>query len=441
MKRINFFVMFLLIITLLTGCCKKCCNYLVIDIQKLHDKVYVPSVFQNKELKNSTVLYVDRSTCVINAVKDPNSILTKLKSFLSVVTDELVMIEGNNFRAIQLPSSSTDKIQEIWGNLNEIENEDIPFTEIKEAVKKICNSNQQAILITDSEYYTNGHISDAPFMYAGFKEWLKNGHCVYIIIEPYDENGHGFFKKRFYYCFTDEGLENPISKKIESEISKIKDSEFSTFKLTNSDLFVQKEEYEKEIVDENLTYTVEEKNGFQLVTIDDPWDAIREFVLKLDEYGNLIDGETPLPIIRNLIFVDGENFLIDEIKIVATNITTQYQAIEDSLITPNIIDMSEAFTLDKNDLKNKKLSVFVNDKIFNYLNDEDGNLIRLDFVVKEARIRNYDEQMFIWKSQTNNEDADCIKNSIEYLLIDKEIVPTTKDRRIIHTIFLKTECY
>jgi hypothetical protein len=104
--------------------------------------------------------------------------------------------------------------------------------------------------------------------------------------------------------------------------------------------------------------------------------------------------------------------------------------------------MSVGFKLDKDLMKENKLNVFLTDKVFGFLKDEyGGNLIRLDFVVTEASIQNYEADMFSWPSLQNKEDAICVSKSIENVLNDLEIVPTSKDRKVIHTIFIKTEAY
>ena len=73
------------------------------------------------------------------------------------------------------------------------------------------------MLLTDGEYYqkniAGGGISD-PYMANAFKQWLKKGHDIYILAEPYLEGPQKYNKKRFYFLFTDSRLESNIYKRI-----------------------------------------------------------------------------------------------------------------------------------------------------------------------------------------------------------------------------------
>jgi len=434
---------------LFAGCGPSCFD---IDVKVLQEGIYEPAAAKYESLEQSVVLYIDHSTCVIDAVKNTNSVLTHLIPNLSVFTDELVLIKGSLLDEMQLKASSkTDKITEVWSILKGIR-EDVPYAEIKDAVKKICASNQQAVLVTDCEYFVDGRPSDAPYMSAGFKEWLQKGHSIHIVVEPYKEmyNNKLCDKKRFYFFFTDDRIKAPISDLILSELSDIKDSGiFSTFKLTNSDIFVQSPK--DDFVSEDLTFNAEYKAGFEFISIDDKWNVIQEYVMKLDKYGEPVQGEEPVPLIKNLSFNDGKNYRIEDVEIVATNITEQYLSADceaaESLkldckeIEPNNTDMSEGFRLDKQALQSKKINVFLTDKIFNHLTDKYCNLIRLDFTVTKAKIQNYDADMFSWQSLYDDTKAVCVAKSIENVLRDTEIIPMNKDRRIIHTVFIKTEAY
>jgi hypothetical protein len=252
-----------------------------------------------------------------------------------------------------------------------------------------------------------------------------------------------FDKKRFYLFFTNDRMEAPISYTMLNEIEPfLQNSLCKLFKMTNSDIFVKREG--KNMVAEELTFTVEDNIGFEFISIDDSWDAIREYVMKLDKYGELLPEEEPTPLLKNLVFNDGENYIVNDIKIVATNITSSYLSLDDNTITPKDIDMSEGFTLDKNALKNHQLNVMLTDKIFkdNRLTDEyGGNLIRLDFVVTQVGLQSFNPDIFTWQSLWNKDKAICVSKSIENVLSDIKIVPTNKDRKVIHTVFLKTESY
>lgn len=203
------------------------------------------------------------------------------------------------------------------------------------------------------------------------------------------------------------------------------------------------------MVDSNLAPTVENLQGFDFVEISDDWKSISEFVMAIDENGNAIEGQNALPLLKDIEFIEGENYIINDIDIVATNITSQYKALDDTTIARKDIDMSECFRLDKKALKDNKLNVYLTDKIFDsdkeYITDPNGfggNLIRLDFVIKTVGLKpNFNFDMFTWQSLWSPDKATCVAKSIDNVLHDIEIAPTANDRKTIHTVFLKTEVF
>jgi hypothetical protein len=164
--------------------------------------------------------------------------------------------------------------------------------------------------------------------------------------------------------------------------------------------------------------------------------------MKLDKYGNPLPEEKPVPLIKNLVFNDGENYIINNVEVVATNITSQYIALEDSTVIPSDIPIPDGFILDRQALQENRLEVMLTDKIFNYLtNPFGGNLIRLDFVVTHAELKSFDSSLFTWSSLFYNDSAICVSKSIDNALRDINVVPMSRDRKIIHTVFIKTEAY
>jgi hypothetical protein len=119
--------------------------------------------------------------------------------------------------------------------------------------------------------------------------------------------------------------------------------------------------------------------------------------------------------------------------------------LEDNTITPKNVDISEGFRLDKKALQNHKLNVLLTEKIFDYLSDEDGFggiLIRLDFVVTQVGLQpNFNYDMFTWQSIYGSDKATCVAKSIDNVLRDIDILPTCNNRKVIHTVFLKTQAY
>lgn len=437
MKNIHY----LISIILLAGCSvlNKGCSckpeIFEVDNQILRNKIYNPTAVKYESLQQSTILYLDHSTCVIDARQNLKSAFNALRPQLGQYSDTLILIKGDVFETVPL-NRSNNKVFEVLQTIQK----DIPHADILKAVEQICNDNQQSILITDCEFFRDGLVHDQdPYLSEPFKNWIKKGHSIYIIVEPYLEKNSP--KKRFYYFFTNDRMQAPISHNMLNEIQPfLNDGSCKMFELTNSDILIQGEK--NKIVADELTFSVKDTTNFDFVEIDDSWDAVLKYVMNLDEHGELISGGIPVPLIKNLSFKNGKNYIVKDVQIKATNITTQYVSLVDSTITPQTIDMSEGFKLDKELMKENKLNVFLTDKVFQYLTDDyGGNLIRLDFEVTEAGLQNYEANMFSWPSLHSNEDAICVSKSIENVLRDLEIVPTSKDRKVIHTIFIKTAAY
>lgn len=438
MSKMYLFFASILLAILFNSCGSK---YLQVDKQVLQTKIYDPTAIKYQSLQQSTVLYLDHSTCVIDAVQN-SEVFKAVRPNLGQYCDTLRLIKGDSFESIPL-NRKENKVSEVLETINT----DISFADIRSAVFNICNDNQQAIIISDCESYANGRFLDLePYMSEPFKIWLSKGHSIYIITEPYQEKykGRTYDKKRFFIIFTDDKLQAPISNVIKAEIQGLMENGVCTwFKMTNSDISI--ESPKSDMVNPNLTFNVDYLNGFEFISIDDSWEAIREYVMKLDKYGEPIPEEKSEPLISNLILVNGENFKINDIQVEATNITSKYLALEDSSVTANEINISDGFVLDKVALKSNKLNVLLTDKIFteSYLLGKEygGNLIRLDFVITQIELNPYESNVFEWQSIWSTNNAICVSKSIDNAIRDVNVIPTSPNRRVIHTIFIKTESY
>lgn len=442
MTRLFAFIASTCLLIILSGCESK---YLEVDEDILQSRFYEPYITKYVGLQQSTVLYLDHSTCVIEAVRN-SEVFRRLRPDLGQYCDTLRMIKGDSFESISL-NREDNRVSEA---LETIET-DIPYADIRKAVFDICNDNQQAILISDCESYANGRFLDLePYMSEPFKNWLADGHSIYIITEPYTEkhNGNTYEKKRFYIVFTDDRMKSSISNIINPRVNElVSEGVCSWFKMTNSDIRVQVGK--SDLISQDLSYDVKYYNGFEYIEIDDSWDDIRRYVMRLDKYGEQIPDEKPEALVRNIRFSNGENYIIKNIDILATNITSKYIALSDSTMSEQSIDMSNAFMLDKEALKRNIIDVLVTDKIFTdgYLMGKEygGNLIRLDFVIPDnnqsVHLKEYDSSVFQWQSVWVPETAICVSRSIDNALRDANVVPSSPNRRVIHTVFIKTSYY
>jgi len=421
-------------------------NYLEVDTKTLQTEIYEPTAVIYPGLEPSTVLYLDHSTCVIDA-RSNSQVFKALRPNLGQYCDTLQLIKGGEFEAIPLDRQA-NKVSEVLETIKD----DISFADIRKAVFQICNGTQQAILISDCESFANGRFLDLePYMSEPFKDWMEKGHAIFVITEPYQEKYKGkvYDKKRFYFIFSDDRIVAPISHNFIGEIQGLlQNGACSLYKMTNADILVQSPK--SEMIADDLDFQVEYGNGYEFVEISSDWDVIREYVMKLDEYGEPLlndDGTAPaapVALLKNFTFNDGENYTIEDVQIVATNITATYVALDDSTASAGETNISDAFKLDENALKNHNLTVMLTEKIFTsgYLSDEfGGNLLRLDFVITYAGLKPFDNTAFEWQSIWSPNTAICVSKSIDNALRDINVVPTCPNRRVIHTVFLKTESY
>lgn len=163
------------------------------NLEKFHSAYFMKGI--NSIKCDNLALYVDYSTCTamgqnspffqalipcwVNAAKDYYSIKG------SVITKE----EENTYSLLR--------------SINEVN-----FADIRTAINRMSKSDSESVLLTDGEYYmpsiAKGNVNN-PYMADAFKDWLKKGHDIFFLTEPYVEsnNGHNYNKKRFYIIFTD----------------------------------------------------------------------------------------------------------------------------------------------------------------------------------------------------------------------------------------------
>lgn len=435
----------IIIVAVIISRCKSNSNFEISfeEVSNIHKRSITD---RESSLGQKTVLYLDHSTCVIDAVNNSKVWKAVFPNFTEY-SDELVLIKGSDIDKWErvVLDRKDNKIGTALARIKV----DIPWAGIQQAIKEIVNGNNQAIIVSDFEGFDGGagsiltkSMDDRPWLSFELKTWLQKGFSIYIITEPYKEiyNGELVDKKRFYFIFTDDKLEAPISSNVKSEISRlINDNTCQFFKLTNSDISVTSPK--KDMTVDDLDLSVDYGKGFELISIENDWDDIREYVMKLDEYGESLPGEDKQPLIKNIRINNGFNYKVEDIKIVATNIT-------DDIIKKNKIisgnDISSAFEVDRKALKNNVINIYLTEKIFDndFINDTyEGNLIKIDFLINSVNIQPYDEKIFQWLSLYRNDTAICVSKSIDNAIRDIDVIPSNPKRRVIHTVFLKTASF
>jgi len=430
---------FLLLLLFGYGCSRP--PELEISFDQIKTSFEKSKAMDKEVLGQKTVLYLDNSTCVIDAVNNSNVWKAVFPNFTQY-TDELVLLKGSELERTELERDE-NKVETALKRIDK----DYPWADIDKAVQEIVKGNNQAILVSDFEAFDGGtgtltsKTRDlVPYLSPWLKIWMERGFSIYIITEPYKEsyNGRLVDKKRFYFIFTDDKLEAPISANVQSQIDHlINNGTCQLFKMTNSDILVVSPD-ENEMISNELGFELTKGSGFDFISIEDSWDDIRTNVMKLDEYGEPVSGEKKQHFVKNFKLNHGVNYKVENIKVIATNITADFVALKKGK------DISAAFVVDENALKKNLINVYLSDKIFtdDFINAEHGgNLIRLDFVIDQVSVPLYDKTIFEWVSLYKNETAICISKSIENALTDLNVIPSNEKRKLIHTVFIKTSSY
>ena len=179
-------------------------NGYVDNLEKFHSAYFMQGITGIKYDK--LALYVDCSTCIAMGQQSPffQSLIpcwvNATKEYYSIKGSEIVKEEDDTFSLLR-------SIKEV------------NYADLKTAVEMMAKSDHESVLLTDGEYYqqsiAKGNINN-PYMANAFKEWLKKGHDIYFLTEPYVEsnNGQCFNKKRFYILFTDTRLKGNIYDRI-----------------------------------------------------------------------------------------------------------------------------------------------------------------------------------------------------------------------------------
>jgi hypothetical protein len=268
-----------------------------------------------------------------------------------------------------------------------------------------------------------------------------------VVIENYKENykGKSCDKKRFYFFFTDDKLKDNIY----SEVSKAENfnaAGVSFFSLNNSDATIIRN---INSVDDQLEFTVDTSGIFDFIKIDSPWSDIKQFVQyaqdeeeeseKENEHGPSYNGHHLFKDIK-IKSKDLANFKIEDIDLKAYNYTDVYL---DSTQTNNLVkEITKGFILDNETFKKAgDISIKISDDLGQYLETDKENLIRLDIVLKEIKLKPVPTDLFTWKSINKATDNVSVYESVKQSLDNPDTNPMKQNNGIIYTVFIKTAEY
>lgn len=309
-----------------------------------------------------------------------------------------------NFYAIK-GSSITREAGDVAELLSGVRNYENP--DLTGALNKIVNANNEAILITD------GEVADpsSPYMKEAFKTWLMKGHDIFIMSEPYFENGAVSAKKiLFYIIFYDAKMDKNFFEYVKKtakishypKISKLNLSVTPTVKGTHGG-HSDPNSYVQAMVTRKGDMEVQEwSTGWQ--------DKIERFILNAKDGGNK-DFD------NGAVLIDGlqlEKKSVAGIKINAVNMkvyninseyTDFYNAKKTEEEIDSVIDLDEVedfMVLDQKAFeRNGYMKVFFDKKNYNNrcLNGTPYNYFKIDFYVAEIQ-----ENMEQYRAQLEFDD-------------------------------------
>lgn len=238
------------------------------DIPEFHMTYFMDGI---QGMDSTLNLYVDYSTCIAMGQQSPFfqalvPTFTKAANYYSIKGDSIAKESG-----------------EIYSMLKSIQ--EVNYADIKTAAETIAKGNQQAVLLTDCEYFqpsiAQGHVND-PYLADAFKTWLLKGHDIYILAEPYQEPNHGkvFNKKRFYVIFTDNRMPGNVYDRLMANVDLTRYPEISQFHLAASHPQMMGEGATSK---PNINLSVDGLKGygfFEMQTWQLDWENIQKMVME-----------------------------------------------------------------------------------------------------------------------------------------------------------------
>lgn len=435
------------------GCvlfCSSCCTYSSSApddkyLSDFHNKYFQYTGNESILNENDLSLFVDYSTCITLGQHSPffqslvPSFVAATKHYYSIKGDKIV--EEQNINVFQALSNIVE----------------VNYADLKQAANLIVNGNSEGVLLTDGEYYqkniAGGGISD-PYMANAFKQWLKKGHDIYILAEPYLEGPQKYNKKRFYFLFTDRRLEENIYKRI-CETTKLENyPDVEMFHLSASHPTIMAENGKSKI---NEIISASNKN-YGLYEIQDwpvDWKTIEGYIMgAVDEstgeplqYGNpVISG---LSVDRNSY----GGFRISDISIKVYDINADYYNFYTATEAPTGLNLSSisltesvnAFVYDKEEFnKHGNINIYFDVPMWNpsFLSSKPFNFTKIDINVSDVEnvFDNYEEMFNFDAIGLPGKQNTSVSESVKQALFDKDIQNMMKNANL-YTIYIKSNKY
>lgn len=375
-------------------------------------------------------MYVDYSDCMTTATQ--SQYYTSVQPAIIACNPNYYSIKGNVIKF------ETDDKMKVHRLLNTITNVD--YSNIKGAVDSIIARKNEAILITDGEFYQKGIGANLnnPYLADEFKEWLTMGYDIYIYSEPYTHQG--YTKNRYYMLFTDHALENNIQQIFSRNAPEQADVKMvHLYSGTPTVKFADESgvQYNDNMLIEKNTDNIKHKYEYHLS--DAKWDDIYEYILKneYDDNGNEIKGGSYVLKGITTSIAEEDAYRPAQLELKCYEISNEYYAWKTSLPAP----MKNMFIIDEEAWENGDIVVKMHPAFSaETLTGTEGNLIRVDICVKQSKENfiNNPEIGGNFKFDSPYGYNTSVYESIKQTLLDPAISPENSGNPIIYTIYLST---
>ena len=391
-------------------------------------------------LSEDVSLYIDYSTCVAEA-KNSNFFKATHPSIVDC-SPVFYSIKGSCI------SKETDNRQKVYNLLSDIH--EVNHADIKGAVNQIVNANNQAVLITDGEYYMEGSVRDNlnnPYLSEDFRVWLNKGHDIYFYCEPYLESNK-FNKYRYYILFTDDDIYDNINDRFSRSCSA-EDYGVTMFHLSDGQLRIYMDENYPVI---NATVSPSENtkidNGVDVQEYYTSWSDMTKF---------MTDGDIDYTYILRGLYVnnnEANSYKITKVKPVVYQLYPEYEAFCTSKAMGEALPkankfkkVKDVFEIDEDIFEETGEIVLKLKSGFDGAGDlsyDHPNLLKVDFVVTDAEnnfTHNYDlNSAFKWKSISaaqGHAENTSLYESISLVLQNPKLNPKKRDV-VLYTVYIST---
>jgi hypothetical protein len=444
--------------------------------------------YPNNTKKGDPALYIDFSTGINNAFRDPVISGLMAQCFNTILADKFDVYKLGSNQVNPITINNTTELGQKVSDPHEYTD---VYAPIQAAVEKITNADNDALLITDfEEWQDKAEITNTAYLKIPFSKWLSKGNSIHFFIADYKE---GTVDKHIYFTIFNCGNPSPSSliTKLESKLSSLNkrfDLSAKAYKLSTDypgekmgGIFYEKNSNAKNILDLKPNYVHGNAYefypfGLDWATIIETHDAYKdqhqfddmfrhlfidlsnedsysygEFAVKTNDISDdFVNYSKSVEVLNHTPkfnkgnngeakFADDEK---DEIVLECYNtdgsIKNEYKYQEEA-----IIPITDFFLLNEQLYKNTKtsdpkkteLGVSFDPKLkLKKLPDPDGLLLKVDIVLNSAKpnIDNPKLENFKWKN------AKGIPNIALYESIKNTLQEVKPDNKVIHSYYIKT---